>query len=74
MHCKALIPGNFLPMDSAILRMLRSSIPIGCNFFLTEKLIYGYIYIFMYYTKSTIEILVTKATYVTFFSLFASSR
>lgn len=72
MRCKALIPENFLPMDSAILRMQRLSILIGCNFFLTEELIYKYIYvyIFMYYTKSTIEILVTKTTYVTFFSLF----
>lgn len=61
-----------LPMDSAIVRVLRLSIPICCNFFLTEKLIYGYVYvyIFMYSTKSTIEILVTKTTYVAFFSLF----
>lgn len=72
MRCKALIPENFLPMDSAILRMQRLSILIGCNFFLTEELIYKYIYVyrFMYYTKSTIEILVTKTTYVTFFFTF----
>lgn len=59
-------------MDFAILRMQRLSILIGCNFFLTEELIYKYIYvyIFMYYTKSTIEILVTKTTYVTFFFTF----